>query len=117
MVISMLALLLLVMSTMKSFAVVIPIFLFYLGFAVMEPSIIENIHENIQGDLRATTESFYSLCERAAVMILVVPFGVLSENVGIRRGIIFLSVITIIGVYALSMIPMRNNDKTVKTEG
>ncbi len=85
----------------NNYLVVIPLFLFYLCYSVMEPVVITEIHKNIKGNLRATTESFYSLMKRGMTMIIALPFGIISNRISMRVGFTFLVIVLSIMIIAL----------------
>ncbi|MCM1988380.1 MFS transporter [Oceanirhabdus seepicola] len=100
----------------NSYLVVIPLFLFYLCYSVMEPVVLTEIHKNIQGGLRATTESFYSLMKRGMTMFIALPFGMISNRISMRMGFTFLVIILSIMILVLVVISNVRKEKNEYSE-
>lgn len=73
----------------------------YFASAVLEPVSIGYLHHHAIEKYRATIESAFSVIEHLAVALIGVPFGLISTQLSIFQGFIFLSVILlIIGLFS-----------------
>ncbi|WBW95706.1 MFS transporter [Oceanirhabdus sp. W0125-5] len=94
-----------------NYLVVIPLFLYYLCYSVLEPVVLTEIHKNIKGKLRATTESFYSLMRRGMTMFIALPFGIIANRISLKIGFVFLAVALSLMIIVLLIIANVKNER------
>lgn len=70
--------------------------LLYYALSVIEPLIYGYLHDHAIPKYRATIESAYSFLAMLAVMVIGIPFGVLSTEISIYAGFIYLGALLVI---------------------
>lgn len=73
----------------------------YFASAVLEPVSLGYLHHHAIEKYRATIESAFSVIEHLAVALMGVPFGLISTQLSIFQGFLFLSgILMMIGLWS-----------------
>jgi ABC-type dipeptide/oligopeptide/nickel transport system permease subunit len=70
----------------KSFAGIILLLIVFITSGIIEPLVSGYLHHRTESSCRATVESFQSLAERLAIIVVGLVFGYFSTNYSIFSG-------------------------------